>query len=76
MLTDSFFCHCTSTEGTYHRQFINCARFQFSAYRRNYYYLFKQNVLIAHIPKKNASQSTDVIFGKYLEPPKEHTRFA
>ena len=27
MLTYSFFCYCTSTEGTYHRQFGKCARF-------------------------------------------------
>ena len=26
MLTDSFFCHCTSTEGTCHRQFGKRAR--------------------------------------------------
>ena len=26
-LTYSFFCYCTSTEGTYHRQFGKCARF-------------------------------------------------
>ena len=26
-LTDSFLCHCTSTEGTYHRRFGKCARF-------------------------------------------------
>ena len=27
MLTYSFFCHCTSTEGTFHRQFGKYARF-------------------------------------------------
>ena len=27
MLTYSFFCYCTSTEGTYHRQIGKCARF-------------------------------------------------
>ena len=27
MLTYSFFCYCTSTEGTFHRQFGKCARF-------------------------------------------------
>ena len=27
MLTDLFFCHCTSTDGTYHCQFGKCARF-------------------------------------------------
>ena len=27
MLTYSFFCYCTSTEGTYNRQFGKCARF-------------------------------------------------
>ena len=26
-MTDSFFCHCTSTEGTYHRQIVKCARY-------------------------------------------------
>ena len=27
MLTYSFFCYCTSTKGTYHRQFWKCVRF-------------------------------------------------
>ena len=43
MLTDLFFCHCTSTE--------NLPDSKSSAYRRKYYHLFKQNVLSAHIRK-------------------------
>ena len=52
MLTDSFFCHYTSTEGSYHRQFGNVPDSQSSAYRRKYIHLFKLNVLSAHIKQE------------------------
>ena len=52
MLKDSLFCHCTSTEATYHRQFGKYAPdAQSFSYRRKYYHLFKQNVVSAHIRK-------------------------
>ena len=64
MLTYSFFCHCTSTEGTYHPSSENVSDFQSSAYRRNHFHLFKQKK--THITGYN--------LGKYLEPRIEFTR--
>ena len=40
----SFFCYCTSTEGTSNSQFGICTRFPIFSYMQKCYHLFKQNV--------------------------------
>ena len=50
MLTDSFFCYCTSTEGTYITamgQFGKCARFPIFRLKANILSSFQTNVLSA-----------------------------
>ena len=42
MLTHSFFCHCTYTEGTYNRQLKNVPDFRDSTYGRKYYHFFNK----------------------------------
>ena len=73
----SFFCYCTSTEGTYHRQFRKCARFSmFCSWVKILLFLSNKTfqVLIfenIHITKFYMIK----FFGKYLESRKEFTRF-
>ena len=70
MLTNWFFCHCTSTEVTNHRQFGKRVRYPIFRLRRKILsFLFKQKVLI--FENINISKS---IFGNYLEPRKERKR--
>ena len=49
MLTDSFFCHWTSTEGT--ASLENVPNSHSSAYRRKFYHFFKQNIINDRILK-------------------------
>ena len=46
MLTDLFFCHCTSTEGTFHCQFGKCARFPIFRFKKIY---TKLNLILVNI---------------------------
>ena len=67
MLTNSFICHSYLQKAPITASSENVPDSQSSAYRRKYYHLFTQKVL---------SSKTMHVFGKYLDPRKELTRFA
>ena len=73
VFTDSFFCHCTSTEGTYHRQFEKCVRFPIFRFQTKLLSSFQTKCFKCSHKKIHVTESN---WGKYLEPRKEITRFA
>ena len=50
----SFFCYCTSTEGTSNSQFGICTQFPIFSYMQKCYHLFKQNVYDVEHPSLHA----------------------
>ena len=73
MLTDSFFCHSTSTEGTYHHQFGKCVRFPIFRLQAKILSSFQTKRFQCPFEKIH---STEYNLGKYLETRKELTRYA